>query len=448
MNNKYRFLILIILLLSLNVKAGTVKEDKTSTYVPTRIINGDFSTEPWMDFDYNSTNYTKVNRTKNHNKTIEKSYSNKVNEGWNTTETSIYIDTLFEWSNTLSDYGIASSDGYFVEMNAINGATLYQDLTTTPNDIMMWTLSHSARNNAGDDTQDMHVEIGEPEYNGDNIVYATGIHPNINTNIKSSSKAIYKYNSISGTYGYGKTSELANLLLTKDTYGWYTAKGVYLVPEGQTVTRFAFVSDCLEPGGGNLLDNITFSTLLGNLSVVENDDSTVTIKGYWGDSDPTKKLVIKLGDDITKYDMSEVLNKNFTITLTAKEVKNYNEVIVYHEDYSDAKRTLTLSDKLEVVFETNDGSSIDTEYVQNNTKVTKPSNPTKDGYKFNGWYTDSTLKTRYNFNNLVTDNMTLYAKWSLNNNPETLDNNIIYLYLTLISIIGLVIIRVFNKIRV
>ena len=37
--------------------------------------------------------------------------------------------------------------------------------------------------------------------------------------------------------------------------------------------------------------------------------------------------------------------------------------------------------------------------------------PTKDGYTFDGWYTDKALTTAYDFDTKVTKSFTLYAKW-------------------------------------
>ena len=45
----------------------------------------------------------------------------------------------------------------------------------------------------------------------------------------------------------------------------------------------------------------------------------------------------------------------------------------------------------------------------------KPENPTKEGYVFAGWYTDENYGTEWNFEeDLVTENMTLYAGWIKN----------------------------------
>lgn len=42
----------------------------------------------------------------------------------------------------------------------------------------------------------------------------------------------------------------------------------------------------------------------------------------------------------------------------------------------------------------------------------KPSDPSKDGYLFVGWYTDSGLTVPFSFNTPIESNMTLYAKWT------------------------------------
>lgn len=67
--------------------------------------------------------------------------------------------------------------------------------------------------------------------------------------------------------------------------------------------------------------------------------------------------------------------------------------------------------KYTIVFDTNGGSRIDNQIVNYGGKVTKPKNPVKDGLIFEDWYIDKTLKVKYDFNNIVSNNMVLYAKW-------------------------------------
>lgn len=49
--------------------------------------------------------------------------------------------------------------------------------------------------------------------------------------------------------------------------------------------------------------------------------------------------------------------------------------------------------------------------IYNNT-VHKPDDPTRTDYEFGGWYTDSACTSAYNFDSIVTNSFTLYAKWN------------------------------------
>lgn len=64
-----------------------------------------------------------------------------------------------------------------------------------------------------------------------------------------------------------------------------------------------------------------------------------------------------------------------------------------------------------IKFETNGGSSVKNQTVVKNNKVSSPVNPTREGYVFDGWYTDKGLTKKYDFDTKVTDSLTLYAKW-------------------------------------
>lgn len=70
--------------------------------------------------------------------------------------------------------------------------------------------------------------------------------------------------------------------------------------------------------------------------------------------------------------------------------------------------------KYNVTFDTNSGSLVKSEKVAPGQKVTKPANPTKAGNTFAGWYEEANYVTEWNFNNGVTKDMTLYAKWTKN----------------------------------
>lgn len=65
-----------------------------------------------------------------------------------------------------------------------------------------------------------------------------------------------------------------------------------------------------------------------------------------------------------------------------------------------------------VTFETNGGSAIEAQLVPEGTFATKPvPAPTKEGYLFEGWYTEQTMTNLFDFYTPITKDITLYAKW-------------------------------------
>lgn len=74
--------------------------------------------------------------------------------------------------------------------------------------------------------------------------------------------------------------------------------------------------------------------------------------------------------------------------------------------------TVVVSTACTVRFESGGGSQIPDQTVQYGELVTQPKNPTRKGYRFNGWYTDLDRTKLWNFeSDTVQGNMTLYAGW-------------------------------------
>lgn len=71
-----------------------------------------------------------------------------------------------------------------------------------------------------------------------------------------------------------------------------------------------------------------------------------------------------------------------------------------------------------VTYNSNGGTVVKPETVTYGNKATKPTNPTRSGYTFAGWYTDNEkFFNKYDFNTPVAKNITLYAKWNTNYVP-------------------------------
>lgn len=77
-----------------------------------------------------------------------------------------------------------------------------------------------------------------------------------------------------------------------------------------------------------------------------------------------------------------------------------------------------------VIFNSNGGSAVAELIVKDGSTVTKPGDPVRTGHTFAGWFKDVELKTAWDFTtDKVTENVTLYAKWTANKHTLTINRN-------------------------
>ena len=77
-------------------------------------------------------------------------------------------------------------------------------------------------------------------------------------------------------------------------------------------------------------------------------------------------------------------------------------------------------DSNEVSFTLNGGVGATKQYVEEDGRFSV-ADPVRRGFSFEGWYADEELETVWDYNNLVTEDTTLYAKWAGLNAPEIYD---------------------------
>ncbi|MEI6874436.1 MAG: InlB B-repeat-containing protein [Spirochaetota bacterium] len=81
------------------------------------------------------------------------------------------------------------------------------------------------------------------------------------------------------------------------------------------------------------------------------------------------------------------------------------------------------SNSYAVTFDSQGGSAVADASAAYGAKLTAPTDPTKAGYLFAGWYTDTAGTTAWIFStDTITAATTLYAKWSLNSYAVTFDS--------------------------
>jgi uncharacterized repeat protein (TIGR02543 family) len=76
-----------------------------------------------------------------------------------------------------------------------------------------------------------------------------------------------------------------------------------------------------------------------------------------------------------------------------------------------------------ITFNSNGGSSVTAITQDYNTEVYAPSNPTREGYTFNGWFTSEDHDVVYVFSTMPAANTTVYAKWTINEYTISFNSN-------------------------
>lgn len=97
----------------------------------------------------------------------------------------------------------------------------------------------------------------------------------------------------------------------------------------------------------------------------------------------------------TLYDFTTTVTKNFTLYAGWD---NHDYTITFDLNYSGSTPVVTTAPYLGTVTEIED--------------------PTRSGYEFTGWYTEQEATNQYDFETLVTSNLTLYAGWQLAGEEE------------------------------
>lgn len=181
-----------------------------------------------------------------------------------------------------------------------------------------------------------------------------------------------------------KIDETSSLIVETVSKDENENTGIYLGDEKTEAYALTF-----ELNGGLGVENKMFAK-----------DTNVNLSSYI----PSRSGYAFIGwysDEALKNAVSTVkLTKNTTVYALWKEI--------YVPSSSGGGITTT---KFTVNFETNGGNEIESVSVARSTKVKEPTAPTKEGYTFDGWYTDKNCTKKYDFATRVKSDFTLYAKW-------------------------------------
>lgn len=235
--------------------SGTVKTvADTNASLPDHLVNGDFSVnyhDQWKD---SFGGWTSIDP--NAGKTLHAT-SLPNGSSWKWTAINGWDRSKFGWTSTQKagsnvqqkanavelQYDDSTADNVYAELCAYEaGTAIYQDIRTVPGTLYKVRLKHASLNQSYLDK--MQVMIGAPGHEQPVEMTRTSVN------------------------GHGdKLNEKSTTIATKVTNGnnrhhadqWETYEGTYLIPDGQTTTRFTFRSvDSKQLDYGNVLDDIVF----------------------------------------------------------------------------------------------------------------------------------------------------------------------------------------------
>lgn len=235
--------------------SGTVKTvADTNASLPDHLVNGDFNVnyhDQWKD---SFGGWTSIDP--NAGKTLHAT-SLPNGSSWKWTAINGWDKSKFGWTSTQKagsnvqqkanavelQYDDSTADNVYAELCAYEaGTAIYQDIRTVPGTLYKVRLKHASLNSTYLDK--MQVMIGTPGHEQPVEMTRTSVN------------------------GHGdKLNEKSTTIATRVTNGnnrhhadqWETYEGTYLIPDGQTTTRFTFKSiDSKQLDYGNVLDDIVF----------------------------------------------------------------------------------------------------------------------------------------------------------------------------------------------
>lgn len=227
----------------------------TASNLPDHLVNGDFNVnykDQWLTGGWNWTSITPdgkyLNSVRNWN---DSATTWKTVNGWDKTK--------FGWSSTQKDgtdniqhkAGAVEiqyddlADNVYAELCAYEaGTAIYQDIKTVPGTLYKVRLKHASLYDGYLDK--MQVMIGTPGHEQPVEMTRTGVNGN-GDKLNEKSNIIATKVSNTGENDRNHDSQ------------WESYEGTYLIPAGQTVTRFTFRSvGSRNLDHGNLLDDIVF----------------------------------------------------------------------------------------------------------------------------------------------------------------------------------------------
>lgn len=178
-----------------------------------------------------------------------------------------------------------------------------------------------------------------------------------------------------------------------------TTKITVSIKENSKTTKLAYKVTVKKPK----LSKSNLSLISGRAAKLSVKNRPKKAKYTWKSSNPRIATVNKTGKVTAKAKGTATIRAKVK---TAKKTYNLScKVTVKPKSNNSETQTYT------VTFDSNGGSAVASQTVKKNGFAKQPANPTRNGYMFDGWYTEANGGQEFSFNTAINKDITLYAHW-------------------------------------
>ena len=165
-------------------------------------------------------------------------------------------------------------------------------------------------------------------------------------------------------------------------------------------------------------DKPTATQAFGSVGVGSNISKTISFTNHYGTKLTTSNCVLS-GTNKSEFSVTSISETGVTVKFTPSSSGSKSATLTITDAHS-KKCTITLSGTATpptytVTFNANGhGTAPAAQTVSQGDKATEPTAPTATGYTFGGWYKEAGCTNAFDFNTTINANITLYAKWTIN----------------------------------
>ncbi|WP_235616004.1 S-layer homology domain-containing protein [Metasolibacillus fluoroglycofenilyticus] len=196
------------------------------------------------------------------------------------------------------------------------------------------------------------------------------------------------------------TSDVAKVQVNALTNA--TTPSIITQPANQIVNRGEAAILSVVASGGVSLSYQWYSS-------TTNDTNNGTLIN--GATNATYLAPTNVEEEVYYYCIVTNTDNNATGTKTAAIISNIAKIQVKSMDVPPIRGSYSPPSTVKIILHTNDGIILEPIEITYNTKISDLPVPTREGYRFDGWYQDKALTKRWEEETLARENIELYAKW-------------------------------------